>query len=127
MVRYALFAATDENPDELAWLSLDTRNSHLPEVKWTNALAQDSESGIGSTGNSFEMLLTMTRGRAGKAILPRLMVDAQSGLNEIGADPSWVRPLWLLWHPSVDDTEEHAIVSEWITEATSAALADDSQ
>lgn len=127
MVRYALFAATEENPDELAWLSLDTRNSHLPEVRWTNALANDSATGIGSTGNSLEILLTMTRARAGKAILPRLMVDAQSGLTEIAADPSWERPLWLLWHPSVDDTEEHGIVSEWITEATSAALADGAQ
>ena len=121
-VEYGLYAPIGRNPDELPWLGPDPRHAHLPEMQWTNLLIEASSTSMGSMSNSLELVLTMVRSGAGKAILPRLMAAHCADVTEVATDTSWTRPLWLLWHPSVDDTEEHAIVSEWIVEATTAAL-----
>lgn len=123
-VQYALYAPVDDDPDELNWLSFDAHHAHLPEAKWISELANNSATCVRSTSNSLELVMTMVRSGAGKSVLPQLMARNCPELVELATDATWVRPLWLLWHPSADDTEEHHVVAEWIAQATAPVLVD---
>lgn len=119
-VRYAVYAAIDQDAAKLPWAALDSALAPLPEVRFVEAQAKAG--GIQFRAGKLETLAAIAAGGAARVVLPHLMGERHPRLQRVGAAAVLKRPLWLIGAATDAQAPQAALVAGRIEQIAKTAL-----
>ena len=120
VLRYGAFASrklTAEQIENLPWLSYDRDMSRLPQAKWVASRVEELGEPVSALKcNDAEHLLAAVQSGYGKAVLPTIVTERDTGfirLAEYDSVPE--REIWLMVHPNVVTSKKIRVAIDWLS------------
>ena len=119
-VEYAAYESAAVRSNTREWAGLDLAQLHLKEVRWSEE--EGSDEGVRFTATSFAAIQAIAASGAAAAFVPRFMAEPDPSLRRIEDIEVRTRPLWMIWHPELEDETHFVTVTDRIAETVLARL-----
>lgn len=113
-IEYAVYSSTRPGSNTESWAALDIGQAHLQEVKWSETAG--SQSGVRFTATSIVGLQRIIASGIAIGFLPRFLADRDDNLQRLDPYEGKSRPLWMLWHPELEEASYFETITERLTD-----------